>query len=157
MSIFNKKGMLVFPNPIKHSKICKEEKLLVFTECYCPNGHNLVSDNVQFNDFKGILLKIAKDDKKGHVALSPVYGCKSRITVGINLTEGAQYKLSCPECETALSIFSKCHCGGDIFTLFLDKEAKFDSFIGACNRIGCTNAYIQIGKELITNARLEAI
>lgn len=157
MSIFNKKGMMVFPNPKKHSKICNDEKLLVFTECYCPNGHNLVSKNARFNEFDGILLKIAKGNKNGHVALSPVYECNSRVAVGINLKEGLQYKLSCPECDTVLPIFSKCHCGGDIFTLFLDKEAKFDSFIGACNRIGCTNSYIQIGEELITSARLEAM
>ena len=157
MSIFNKKGMMVFPNPKKNRKICEDEELLVFTKCYCPNGHNLVTRNAKFNEFNGILLKISKGKKEGHIALSSVYGCKTRVAVGINLKEGEKYKLSCPECDVALPIFSKCHCGGDIFTLFLDKSAKFDSFVGLCNRIGCTNSYIQIGKELITSARLEAI
>ncbi|MCY1721099.1 hypothetical protein OU798_12145 [Prolixibacteraceae bacterium Z1-6] len=157
MSIFDKKGMLIFPNPKKHRPICDEEKLLVFTECYCPNGHNLITKNARFNEFDGILLKISKGEKTGQIALSPVYGCELRVAIGIELTEGTQYNLSCPECDAALPIFSKCHCGGDIFALFLDKEVKFDSFIGACNRVGCANSYIQIGKELITSARLEAI
>ena len=157
MSIFDKKGMMMFPNPLKKKKICAEEKLIVFTECYCPNGHNLISNNAQFDELKGIFLKISKGQEEGFVALSPVYGCKTRVTVGIKLNEGTQYKLSCPECETALPIFTKCHCGGKIFTLFLNKDADFHSFLGACNRIGCKNSYIQIGEELITSARLETI
>lgn len=148
---------MVFPNPKKERKICDDENLIVFTECYCPNGHNLVTSNAKFNEFNGILLKISKGEQEGHVALSTVYRCKSRIALGIDLNEGEQYKLCCPECGAELPIFTKCHCGGDIFALFLDKNASFDSFIGACNRIGCTNSYIQIGKELITSARLESI
>jgi len=146
--------MLVTPNPRQKRKICSDDKLLVFTDCYCPNGHNLVTENARFNEFNGILLKISDDKSDGYVALSSVYGCKTRVAVGIKLIEGNEYKLSCPECNTELPVYSKCHCGGKIFVLFLDKEAKFDSFVGACNRIGCTNSYIQIGEELITSARL---
>lgn len=149
--------MMIFPNSKEKRTICNEEKLLVFTECYCPNGHNLVNSNAKFNEFNGILLKISKDNKEGHIALSPVYGCKTRIAVGIKLQDGEKYTLSCTECNTILPVFTKCYCDGDIFTLFLDKETKFDSFVGACGRIGCENSYIQIGEELITSARLETI
>ena len=89
--------------------------------------------------------------------MSSVYGCKSRVAVGIQLKEDEQYKLSCPECGVEFPILSKCHCGANIFSLFLDKQSSFDSFVGACSRIGCTNSYIQIGKELITSVRLETI
>lgn len=148
---------MVFPNKKEHRSICTDEKLLVFKECYCPNGHNLVSNNAKFNEFDGILLKISKGQREGHIAISSVYGCKSRIAIGINLVDGEKYKLSCPDCGEDLPTYSKCHCGGEIFALFLDKNVKFDSFVGACNRIGCNNSYIQIGKELITSARLQAI
>ena len=156
MSIFNKKGMMIFPVPKKLREICEKEELLVFTECYCPNGHNLISENVQFNELKGILLKISDKENHGHVALNAVYGCKSRVALGIKLREGSIYRLSCPECDEILPVFTKCHCGGDIFALFLDKQARFDYFVGACARIGCTNAVIQLGKELINSARLES-
>lgn len=149
--------MLIFPNPEKEKHICKDEKLLIFTECYCPNGHQLITSKVRFNEQDGILLKIGKNGESGNVALSPVYGCHIRISLGIILKEGELYRLSCPECDTTFPVYSKCHCGGDIFTLFLDEEAQFNSFIGACNRIGCTNSYIQIGEELITSARIGAI
>ena len=157
MSIFNKKGMMVFPNPREKRKICSEEKLLVFTECFCPNGHNLVTENAKFNEFNGILMKISSEEEEGYVALSSVYGCKTRVAVGIKLKEGKKYTLKCPECNIDLPIYAQCHCGGGIFTLFLDKEIRFDSFVGACNRIGCENSYIQIGAELITSVRLETI
>ena len=157
MSIFDKNGMMVFPNPKEKRPACTDDNLLVFTECYCPNGHNLITENARFNEFKGILLKISKGLKSGHVALSSVYGCKTRVAVGIQLIEGEKYNLSCPVCGSPLPLYSKCHCDGDIFTLFLEKETKFNSFVGACNRIGCENAYIQIGEEIITSVRLETI
>ena len=157
MNIFDKKGMLIFPNPRKDRIICSQENLLVFTECFCPNGHNLISENARFDEFNGILLEITDNQNKGFIALSSVYGCKIRVAVGIQLVEGQKYKLSCPRCSQQLPIYSKCHCGGDIFVLFLDKESKFDSFVGACNRIGCKNSYIQIGEEIITSARLASM
>lgn len=147
---------MIFPNHLKSKKICGEEELIVFTECYCPNGHNLITTNAQFSEFKGIYLKISKGQNKGFVALSPVHGCKTRVSVGIKLVKQKRYDLSCPECDEKLPTFSKCHCGGDIFTLFLNKNADFSSFLGACNRIGCENSYIQIGEKLITSARQEA-
>ena len=148
---------MIFPNHKKQTTGCDEEKILVFTECYCPNGHQLITGNARFNEFDGILLKIEKGDETGHIALSPVYGCHFRVSVGINLREDEMYTLSCPECGTALPVYSKCHCGGDIFALFLDKKARFNSFIGACNRIGCTNSFIQIAEKIITSARQEAL
>jgi len=157
MSIFNKKGMLVFPNPKEKRTICNQEKLLVFTACYCPNGHNLVTENAKINEFNGILLEISDDENTGYVALSPVYGCKTRIAVGIKLQDGKQYKISCTECHVELPTYSECHCGAHIFALFLDKESSYHSFVGACNRIGCENSYIQIGEELITSARLQEL
>lgn len=84
--------MLVFANQMRGKEICKEEKLLVFTECYCPNGHNLVSENAQFDEFKGIFLSISNEEKVGQIALSPVYGCKTKVSVGIKLKEGNQYQ-----------------------------------------------------------------
>ena len=155
MSIFNKKGMLVFPKPKKEPKVEDQEKLLVFTECFCPCGHNLIDDKAQFDEFKGIYLKVSRGQREGFIALSPVYGNKTRVAVGMKLKEGTQYKLSCPKCDAVLPIFTKCYCGGKIFTLFLNRKGSFDSFIGACSRIGCENSYIQIGEELITSVRLD--
>lgn len=149
--------MIVFPNPREKRKICTEEQLLVFTQCFCPEGHNLITENAKFDEFDGILLRISNAFGEGYVALSSVYGCKTRVAVGIKLEEGDTYTLSCPKCKAELPVYTKCHCGGDIFVLFLDKEPSFDSFIGACSRIGCTNSYIQIGEEIITTARLEAL
>lgn len=158
MGIFDKKGMLLFPRKEKEDKSCSEdEDLIVFTDCYCQKGHELVSDFAKFKEFNGLLLNISRKEKSGQVALSPIYGCRTRVSLGIDLKEGKKYTLSCPTCETELPAYNKCHCGGKIITLFLNEEGNFDSFIGVCNRIGCENSYIQIGEELITSARLERV
>ncbi|MBT3382849.1 MAG: hypothetical protein HN778_09140 [Prolixibacteraceae bacterium] len=157
MGIFNKNGMLVFPNPLKKRKICDDENVVLFTECYCQNGHNLISDKAKFDEFNGIFLNAKKGEQEGVVALSPVYGCKTRVVVGMKIKENDTYDLYCPKCNEALPAFSNCHCGGKIIALFLNKKAAFDSFIGVCNRIGCANSYIQLGEELITSIRHESV
>ena len=157
MGKFDRKGMLLFPNSKKKEESCNTENLIVYTDCYCPNGHDLISSKAKFKDFNGIMLKISKADDSGMVALSPIYGCKTRVSIDIDLKEGELYKLHCPECEAKLPFYSKCHCGGNIATLFLNEKGNFNSFIGVCNRIGCTNSYIQNGEELITSARLQTI
>ncbi len=60
MKLFNSKGMMLFPNPIKKEEICKQKNLLVVNECYCQNGHNLISDQAIFNGFNGILIKLKR-------------------------------------------------------------------------------------------------
>jgi len=155
MGKFDRKGMLLFPNQGRKENTCKDENLIVFTDCYCPNGHELISSKAKFKEFKGIILQASKNEEVGQVALSPIYGCKTRVSIGIDLKDGEIYTLSCPKCETKLPYYSECHCGGNISTLFLNEEGNFNSFIGACNRTGCTNSYIQIGEELITSARLD--
>ena len=146
---------MIFPNPLIKKKICAEENVIIFTECYCPNGHDLITAKAKFDKFDGILLKISTESSEGLFALSPVYGCKTRISVEIDLKEGEQYNFSCPECNVPLPVYTKCHCGANIFTLFLNNNADFHSFLGACDRIGCTNSYIQLGEEIVTSARLD--
>ena len=148
---------MVFPNPRQIKLRSKKKEQIVFSECYCPNGHQLISSKAKFNKLNGILLKISKEEKEGYIALSPIYGNKIRVGVLIDLIEGECYKLSCPECNVELPIFTNCHCGGEIFSLFLSKKASFDSFIGACNRIGCENSYVQNGDDLFTVERLKAV
>ena len=65
MKIFNAKGMLVIPNPLTSEKICKHKKIVVVKECYCSNGHNLISHKAIFNGFPGIIFKVRRKNEEG--------------------------------------------------------------------------------------------
>ncbi len=149
MKRFDIKGMMQFPNPVSKTSVLKEKELWAVNECFCRNGHNLISDKVIFDGMNGILIKLKKGKKAGLVALSPVYGLKSRISVNLHLKKDEQWKICCPECEEPLPVFSTCSCHGDLTALFLDKKADFFNCILVCNRIGCFNAEIKLNNEII--------
>ena len=156
MKRFDKKGMMIFPNPAGDKRILKSKKTLVIKECYCPNGHSLISSEVFFNKFEGILFRIARGDKSGLIALSPVYGEKNRITIKLNLKDGDIWNFYCPECNIALPFYTLCECGGNLTTIFTSRDADFNHSIGICNRVGCQKATIHLGEELLTQAMLES-
>lgn len=152
MKLFNEKGMMLFPNPMRKAKICKSEKIIVVQNCYCPHGHNLISERAVFNGFPGIIFKIRREDHEGLVALSPVYGYKTRVSLDIKLTENEIWEVLCPVCNQPLSKYADCTCGGDMIAIFLNKDADFGNCIAVCNRIGCTNAGITYADEILENS-----
>ena len=149
MKRFDIKGMMVFPNPIGKTKLLKEKELLVVKECFCHNGHDLVSDRAVFDGLSGIVLKLKKGKRSGLVALNPVYGYKSRISIDVHLKKDETWKICCPVCNEPLPVFSSCNCEGELTALFLDKKADFFNCILVCNRIGCHNAQIKYNNEII--------
>jgi hypothetical protein len=149
MQRFDLKGMMIFPNPEKIIKTAKQADLLVIKECYCPNGHDLVSSQAVFDGFKGIVIKVRKSGLEGYVALNPVYGLKHRISLNIDLNRNDLLEVLCPHCGTALPVYSACTCGGDLVTLFLDKKPDFTNSILICNRVDCHNAQIRLHNEVV--------
>ncbi len=145
MKRFNSKGRMIFPS---HKKSGQEDKPDVVTECYCPNGHNLVNSQSVFREYNGIVLKAQCAGKTGLIFLSPIAGDKSRFTFDLDLIEGELLQLSCLECGAPLPVYGPCDCGGKYVALFLDKELDFSHCIGICNRVGCTNSWIKSGDEI---------
>jgi hypothetical protein len=139
---------MIIPTP---EKIKPEQKeLIVIRECFCPNGHNLVTSKVKFNDRDGILLTIKRKSKKGKIALSPVYGDKSRISIDVDLKEGDLVQLFCPDCKVKLSTYADCECGGELVVMFTQPAIDYKNCIGICNRVGCRHAEIKNEGQLMT-------
>ena len=157
MNRFNAKGMLVIPNPLTTEKICKHKKILVVKECYCPNGHNIISQKAIFNGFPGIVFKVCRKEEEGLVALSPVYGYKSRVAMNVDLIEGQIWDICCPVCNVSFPIYAQCSCGGQLIALFTNKDEDFSNCVGICNRIDCYNAGIKYGNELLSMSMVDAL
>lgn len=150
MKRFDSKGMLIIPNPARAEAHTESEKSLVVKECFCQNGHNLVSSRAVFNGYHGIILKVSRHNKEGLVALCPVYGYKSRVSLDVDLGDTEVWTLKCPHCDALFPVYMKCDCGGDLVCLFLDDRADHRNCICICNRIGCYNAGIIYSNEMIT-------
>jgi len=138
---FNKNGMRVYPFP-QTGDLDEDFDLLVIEKCFCPNGHSLISDRVDFNGFKGIVLKIIKNDIEGFIAFSPIWGDKSRFVLDINIEDGETLTFLCPTCNVQLPISLNCNCGGSYIILYTDEFANFTETVSFCNRVGCCEAFI---------------
>lgn len=142
MRIYDRKGMLIIPNPTPKVTTPSDDIILV-QECYCQNGHQLIDDRVKFGEFKGIYMKVRAHGDEGYLGLSPIYGEKCRIILDIELDSGEILDLRCPTCDESLPIYSACNCGGSIVALFLNDAANFSDCIGICNRVDCNNASVR--------------
>lgn len=140
--LFDKSGMMAYPNKIGKNFPCQHEELLVVESCFCPNGHNLIDKSSNFNGFPGILLKIKNHGKSGTVALSPIHRDNSRIVLGVEVNSGEIVDFFCPHCNVELPIYTDCSCGAHVFCLFLQHDTNYTNCIGICSRVGCFNARI---------------
>ncbi|MBN1828002.1 MAG: hypothetical protein JW884_02505 [Deltaproteobacteria bacterium] len=156
MERFDKKGMLIIPNP-SDREFVRQPAVLVVERLFCPEGHSLMSRRVLFNGRPGIVLAVKEGKNTGLIALSPVYGEKCRVTLDLNLTEGSVAELSCPQCATELPRFGPCECGGDLITLFLTEEKSDADCAVICNRIGCPKSKLIASNEVLTGAFLESL
>ncbi len=150
MRRFNSKGTWHIPSRGKNRKKPRlsEEDLIIVEECYCPNGHSLVDSRVEFRGHPGILIKVKKGNETGAIALSPICGDNSKYSIDIELSDGEILDLLCPHCNVPLPVYAPCDCGGDMITLFADKQGNFCNCIGVCNRVGCSHSEIKNGTEL---------
>jgi len=152
MERFDKKGMMIIPNPAQGEEVASKDKSLLVVELYCPNGHNLVSPRADFNGHHGILVAVQCGGARGLLAISPVFGERSRISIDIDLPNGSPVKYFCPECSVELPAHSPClKCdGGNLIAFFRTPTPDFNSCVGICNVAGCPNACIVDSGELLS-------
>lgn len=61
MERYDKKGMMIFPVPDKIKKAGSMADVVVIGQCFCPNGHNLVTAQICLHN------EIVHYDGMGHV------------------------------------------------------------------------------------------
>ncbi|HNX44305.1 MAG TPA: hypothetical protein PLJ84_06125 [Bacteroidales bacterium] len=147
MKRFSKDGLLIIPVPEK--KETESKNVIVIRECYCQNGHSLISNRIKFGEFEGLLVAVEKGSAKGLIALSPVYGEKYRVSIDIGVEEGELLTLKCPECGAKLQSYGPCSCGGELVVMFTKPVPDFNYCIGICNRVGCPHSEIKNEGQLM--------
>jgi len=156
MKLFDNRGMMIIPNPIRED-ISSAGKLFAAKKLFCPEGHNLISSRAAFNNRPGILVKVKKGRKTGFIALSPIYGEKVRVALDIDLESGETLKLLCPECSTEIPAYAQCTCGGSLLAFFLTDDADFSNCIGICSRVDCEHANLIMSGRLISISMIDSL
>jgi hypothetical protein len=148
MKLFDKNGVMIIPVPEKQAS--GNHEMLVIKKCYCQNGHSLINNRAKFNSYDGIVIGVKHNGKYGRIALSPIYGDKSRVSLDLELKEGDLLVLVCPECKVKFPVYSACSCGGELLVMFTSQAADFQNCVGVCNRVGCKHSEIKNEGQLMT-------
>ena len=120
----------------------------VVGQCFCPNGHSILSEQHLYDGFPGILLKLRSAEQGSLLSLSPIIGDSARTFHGGKLSSGDVVDICCPICDQAFPIYNQCGCGAHLIALFTSLKKDYSDCIGICQRIGCLNAEIISGREL---------
>jgi hypothetical protein len=120
----------------------------VVEECYCPNGHSILSERHAYSGYPGILLKLKNADQQGLLSLSPIIGDAARIFYDFKQISGEMIEICCPICDQPFPIYNQCGCNAHLIALFTSTRNDYSDCIGICQRIGCLNAEIISGREL---------
>ncbi len=120
----------------------------VILECYCPNGHTILTDAAIFQGHKALTLKLRTREREGILAISPVIGDRDRTFINFEEMPGQVVEICCPECSEAFPVYNECPCGAHLVALFTSPKAHFAQCVGICQRLGCLHS------ELITERDL---
>ena len=121
-----------------------DEAVIVVTQAFCPNGHNLIyRDDIHFDGYKGISLWVSDGETEGEVILSPIHGDHRKVTDVIYRT-GTHLTISCPICKTPLPTMGNCRCEwkGEFVKIYLTPKLQDNHIIAVCNIWGCANSRV---------------
>jgi len=97
----------------------------------CPKRHDLMDNETRSYGLPTIRVKAVSNGNEGVINLDPVYG-KHRHQYGIEIENGRDLQVSCPQCNTSLIEANvKClKCGASVYTFEVPPHGMLE---------GCTN------------------
>jgi len=120
----------------------------VITECYCPNGHSILTDTACFQGHPGLTLKLKNRTSEGLLVISPVLGDRDRIFIDFEKAAGEVVDICCPSCSEPFPVYNVCPCGAHLVALFTSLKAHFSQCIGICQRLGCLHSELLSERDL---------
>lgn len=120
----------------------------VITECYCPNGHTILTDTASFQGHLGLTLKLKSKTSEGLLVISPVLGDRDRLFIDFEKQAGEVVEICCPTCSEPFPVYNVCPCGAHLVALFTSLKAHFSQCIGICQRLGCLHSELLSERDL---------
>lgn len=120
----------------------------VITECYCANGHSILTDAGVFQGHPGLTLKLRSKTAEGLLSISPVIGDRNRTFIDFERLPGEVVEICCPTCAEPFPVYNACPCGAHLVALFTSPKAQFSRCVGICQRIGCLHSELLSERDL---------
>jgi len=120
----------------------------LISECYCRNGHSILSDMAVFDGHPGLTLKLVNSRQEGFLSISPIIGDRRRQFFDFERNPGDVVDICCPVCSEPFPIYNECSCGAHLIALFTSPRAQFSHCVGICQRIGCLHAELISERDL---------
>jgi hypothetical protein len=120
----------------------------VVRECYCPNGHSILTDAAHFQGHPGLTLKLKNRSSEGLLVISPVLGDRDRVFIDFEKTMGEVVEICCPSCSEPFPVYNIGPCGAHLVALFTTLKAHFSQCIGICQRLGCLHSELLSERDL---------
>ncbi|MFP4459373.1 MAG: hypothetical protein ACLFSQ_07285 [Candidatus Zixiibacteriota bacterium] len=151
---FDRKGVWIIPDPKDMKKQKGDKKCLVVSRAFCHNGHSMIWKKAKVNGYPAIRIEAeTKSGKVGDIVISPIYGDKTNVTLGLDSQPDEKLILRCPVCHEELQTLKKCdNCAdGDIKSIFLTDDINIHDAIGICDVQNCPNAVFMISGKLLSD------
>lgn len=156
MERFTENGGLIVPD---RDAVMKElqrhgvhyEHTVHIHQAFCPNGHQLITDdNEKFDGLPGIKLLCKHPKENAIVYLSPVLNVRRR-SGGNKYVLGDRLQVCCPVCEVAMPVLAPCDCqwDGEYVMLSLAEDYSKQHGVCFCNIWGCPKGDIRLAGEVI--------
>ncbi len=160
---FDERGFMVIPDPRefrakREMSKTLEREVVVVKHVYCPNGHDLIWENADFNGCSGIRLRARRPNgNEGTIFLSPIFGDHTRVSLDIKLFEGEKLDILCAVCGVRLPVLGLCpNCeNGELRALSLTEDFDIANGIAFCDLVGCPSSYILDSGKFINQIYLE--
>ena len=140
------------PHPSPETKVeTVEDVLVVLTQAFCPNGHNLIEGStVSFEGNPGVSLKVTDGTNEDIVVASPIHGDHRRAHAH-SFRIGTKLEISCPICGTKLDVLLPCSCGkGELVNLYLTEKLTEGQVAAICNVWGCPRSRVIDNWQIIS-------
>lgn len=133
--------------------------IIVVTQAFCPNGHNLVApDNPSFDEHPGIHLVIAHGDSTADLFLSPIHGHSGKHSPNPERcpADGARVSVRCPHCAVELPEMGECVSddGGRLRALYLTPKLVKGYAALVCDVWGCNYSRVVDDWDLLSEVVL---
>lgn len=142
------------PVPAKTGSIeARDGVVIVITQAFCPNGHNLVrGEDAHFDGYPGITLFVECGGWSGEISLSPIHGDHARVGIPRSIPNGTRCVVRCPECEVELPRLATCGCenGGELLGIYLRPDLSEGDMVGICNILGCYRSRVMDKWEILS-------
>ena len=137
---------------LNNTNLFHQPRIVDIQNAHCPNGCDLMAENIKIKGLKAIEVKIRWKNKEGKLYLDPEFGSYANISE-VEVPKGEIVDIICPHCGISLRREQELcrNCSAPTFAMELPNEGQ----IIGCLRNGCFEHTLKIESFAAMQLRIE--